>query len=447
MVSITPYGGVGEVGGNKLLLEDRGVRIWMDFGEPFDYGSMYFIGWLQPRKIAGCKDHFEFGLLPRLKGLYREDLLRGTDLEYTSPRFHAVFLSHAHFDHMAHIAFIDEKIPVYLGEATKTIIEAHETTSDLDYGPHEYITFRTGKRIKVDHVLVEPVHVDHSIPAAYGLILYTSKGAVVYTGDIRIHGPMARMTLDFLKRARSADPVCIICEGTRVTPSERRKYYSEKEVLDGVSNVCKRSGLVIATSYSRDVDRLKTFYEAARRSGRTFVVQTRTAYLLSQLQRHMKVPELTKGGEIKIYFKRKKSGSYDDKDYYEWERPFLDYMIKAEEIQKNQDKILLHLSFYDFAELIDIKPRRGSSFIHSMSEPYTEEDVEYEVMMNWLKHFGLRFYQLHASGHASQEDIKKILKSIGAKKTIPIHTDHPELFKKLTKYEVIVPKLSHQIPL
>jgi Cft2 family RNA processing exonuclease len=42
MTSLTFYGGAKEIGGNKILLEDKGVKIYLDFGESFNFGEEYF---------------------------------------------------------------------------------------------------------------------------------------------------------------------------------------------------------------------------------------------------------------------------------------------------------------------------------------------------------------------------------------------------------------------
>jgi mRNA degradation ribonuclease J1/J2 len=67
MVKLTFYGGVNEIGGNKVLLEDRETRVFLDFGQSFTLGADYFTGWLGPRAINGVGDHFEFNLLPKIK--------------------------------------------------------------------------------------------------------------------------------------------------------------------------------------------------------------------------------------------------------------------------------------------------------------------------------------------------------------------------------------------
>jgi ribonuclease J len=66
MTKVTFYGGVDEIGGNKILIEDKGTRIFFDFGQSFSFGAEYFTGWLSPRAINGVGDpnnllHFLFG--------------------------------------------------------------------------------------------------------------------------------------------------------------------------------------------------------------------------------------------------------------------------------------------------------------------------------------------------------------------------------------------------
>ena len=437
MVSLTFYGGVDEIGGNKVLLEDGDARVFFDFGQSFTMGCDFFTGWLSPRGINGLGDYFEFGLLPKLKGLYAEEQLRFTDVPYVKPRFDAVFLSHAHFDHVNHVQFLDPEIPVCLGVGTKLFLDAMEKTSGFcDYGEHRYHTFRTGDKIKFGDIVVEPVHVDHSIPAAYGFLIHTSEGTIVYTGDLRAHGPRKDMTEEFKDKARESEPVAMICEGTRMVEVEKRKNHSESQVEEKSNEVVSSTDkMVFVTRYSRDMDRFRSFYNVAKNNGRKIVVSPKTAYLLGRLVRdkRLDLPDTLHDENILVYYKRKKSGRFEEKDYYVWEREFMDEMVTFEFVHKNQSRLIMDLDFYQFAELIDIKPSPDSHFIHSMSEPFSEEDIKDQVMHNWLDHFKVRFHQLHASGHMNRQQITSLIKHIKPKRIFPIHTEKQQLFKKISE--------------
>ena len=81
-------------------------------------------------------DLFEYGLLPRLKGLYRQDYSKHSNFgdEKEETAFDAVLLTHAHLDHAAYIHYLRPDIPIYCTEATKLMMQALEDTgSDEQY--------------------------------------------------------------------------------------------------------------------------------------------------------------------------------------------------------------------------------------------------------------------------------------------------------------------------
>lgn len=439
--ALTFYGGVNEIGGNKILLEDQNTRVFLDFGMTFAGESKYFSGYLTPRGVNGAGDYLEFDLLPKLKGLYAQEMITNTDIKYTPPSIDAVILSHPHMDHIGYLPLIDENIPVYSGECTKTIIDAIQESGRLNLGEHEFHNFRTGRKIRVGDLEIEPVHVDHSIPGAYGFIIHTSRGSIVYTGDLRLHGPMAHMTREFAQKASESDPIAMISEGTRVCPEENQVIHSESKVKSESNEVvANATSLVIAAFYSRDIDRFKTFYEIAKNNDRKFVIPLKLAYLLNRLKtdKDLKdkkfqdsIPDVTNDDFVLLYKKRKRTGEFVESDYYKWERDFLDSAVNYSFVNENQSRLIFNLDLVEFTELIDVRPSQGGQFIHSMSEPFSEEDVTTDVMHCWLEHFGLKFHQIHASGHCHSKNLTEIINQIQPKQLMPVHTEHPELFKKL----------------
>lgn len=104
-----------EVGGNKILLEDKDTKIFLDFGMSFTAREKYFEEYLKPRSSNGLVDFITMGLLPDLEGVYRTDLLKKAGRKASETKIDAVLLSHTHADHANYISFLHEEIPIYMG--------------------------------------------------------------------------------------------------------------------------------------------------------------------------------------------------------------------------------------------------------------------------------------------------------------------------------------------
>ncbi len=417
MATLTFYGGAGEVGGNKILVQDLDSKILLDFGMNLtERGRFFSEPFLSPRDEHGM---IELGILPDLEGLYKGE---------EEPAVDAVVLSHSHIDHSMCISLLNRKTPVYCGETTKMILEAlsevRPTGFENDLKGIEFHTFRTGDKVGIGEVEVEPVHVDHSVPGAYGFIIHTSEGGVAYSGDFRAHGPKAKMSWDFAYKARDADPKMFLCEGTNLVRGDLR---TESEVLEKVDQVVsKTKGLVLANFSNADIDRLKTFHEAAKKNHRVLAVSLRQAFLLRALSRdkNLEVPEVLKDPNIVVYQKSKKT-------YYKWENEIINQtsVKTSRDVKDMQGKVILASSSYDMNEVLDIRPGPGSAFINSTSEPFNEEmDMDHERFVNWLNHLGLPLYQIHSSGHMMPNDLREVVERVSPERLVPIHTEQPELF-------------------
>jgi len=190
-MKITCFGGVGEIGGNKILLEDRDRRFLLDFGKAFGEYSRFFDGIFVKERVArGLLDPLALGLLPPLRGLLREDLvpavatsdlqlhpaepqgprgkprqaasLRASAVEAfwehwrqrrplvfrdlrrgSAPAVDLVLLSHAHQDHISDLAFVSHEIPVVATRTTAFIAKVLGDVGIGGIGGVPYIVLRT----------------------------------------------------------------------------------------------------------------------------------------------------------------------------------------------------------------------------------------------------------------------------------------------------------------
>jgi ribonuclease J len=491
MVNLTFYGGINEIGGNKFLVEDKGTRIFLDFGMQMGKASEYFGDFLQPRSLNGMGDLFEFGLLPRIEGIYRRDYSRHMNFgdHNKETRCDAILLTHAHVDHAAYIHYLRPEIPIYCTEATKLIMQTFQDTGSAE----EYITYkerfkiyenRNGemsrarddknreiterdirmvtpyKKFNIDSIEVEPLPVDHSLPGVCGYVITTSKGSIAYTADIRFHGRRKQESEKFVEKCSNSDLSHILCEGTRVSePTSTTEFEVEKDIGDVIGT---SSGLVVASYPTRDLDRLLSFYNAAKKAGRLLVIDLKQTYLLKLFQEsescrgiYPRIDDKT----IQIYIPRKDWGLIDKDpsywterqilgDYDVWERDFigLSNSVDYRDVQKRQKECVFYCSDYRLQELIDVRPDEGSSYVRSSTEPFNDEmHIDHERIRKWLVHFGLLKKEdswniTHASGHGSRDQIRQIVQESKAKNLIPIHTVHEDYFKQwhdnVTKVEL-----------
>lgn len=432
--TVTFHGGVNEIGGNKILVKDGDTKAFFDFGMSFGMKKLFYSPpFLSPRSEKSLQ---ELGILPKLKGVYRFD--------DRPPEIDAVFVSHGHLDHSAYLSFVNRDIPVYCGETTETILraQAEMRRTDLEFDVKDILfkSFRTGKKLKIGSLVVEPIHVDHSVPGAYGFIIHTSNGAIVYTGDFRVHGAKPQMTKDFVNRAKEAEPVVEITEATNMTGAT---ISSEGEVEAKLNEIVDQAnGIVLAEFAHADVDRLNSFYRIAKKNNRCLAVSLRQAYLLNALSvdKGLSVPNLN--DENVLIFRKSK------KNYDGWEKQVIgqysDKIVDVFEVSKRQCKVVLALSFYDFEELVEMHPEPGSCYVLSASEPFNEEmEIDYEKLVNWLSHYGLPQYHVHVSGHIMPLQLKTATEEIGARMIFPVHTENAVLFSKFmrdTKGNVMLPQ-------
>ena len=69
------------------------------------------------------------GLIPKIEGIYRDDLMDMAGKDIIPPNIDGVLLSHAHADHADYISFLHKDIPIYMGETCYLVLKALEERS------------------------------------------------------------------------------------------------------------------------------------------------------------------------------------------------------------------------------------------------------------------------------------------------------------------------------
>jgi ribonuclease J len=495
LTSIDFFGGVDEIGGNKIRVQGNESSFFFDFGMGFSHANDYLSEFLQPRKANGICDFVELGLLPNIKGIYREDYLRHVGLPYPDePSVDGVLISHSHVDHVAYVHHLREDIPIYLTHESYLILKALEDTGAASFSEYlhlkksfylepkkrgeGYMRSRANivdrdlrfvkpyKKFEIGDFSIKSTPVDHSLPGASAFICENEDETIVYTGDLRFHGRHPELTHKFIKEARKSKPTIMISEGTRIDSS---RNISETEIEErAINTVNKYKGLVVVNYPVRDLDRLLTFYKVAEDTERKLVVSLKQAYILNLFnENNNEYPDLS---EVMIYKPRKGWGLLGEdsfacvdnewlcaseidssqciRDYKKWERELLenDNVLTYHDLREDPGDYIFRCDFFELKELIDIKPENGV-YIKSSTEPFDEQmEINERKVRNWLKLFNLPLLNkcFHASGHANGNEILNMIREVNPDKLYPVHTTHKNKFMELQDdgIKVIYPNLS-----
>jgi ribonuclease J len=260
-----PLGGVGEIGMNL---------------------SLYGVGPENARKWLAVDLGVAFG----------GDDLPGIDLIMPDIRFlieerrnlQALVLTHAHEDHYG--AIIDLwprlRVPIFATPFTAALLEAkRQSEPGAPDIPVKVIPL--GTRFTVGAFDIELVSMSHSIPESNGLIIRTSLGTVLHTGDWKLDPtPVIGPATDEAKLRALGDAGCLALVGDSTNAVREGRSPSESDVAKSLAElIAKAPARVAVTTFASNVARLKAVAEAARKCDREVVVVGRAMDRIVQVAR------------------------------------------------------------------------------------------------------------------------------------------------------------------
>ena len=385
---IIPLGGLGEVGKNMLCVEYGDDIVVIDAGLMFPKADMHGVDLVLP------------------------------DTSYlieNAARVRAVLITHGHEDHTGALPYLlrNLDVPVYAPPLAHDLIEV-KLRDRAGMERYDLREADAGDRLQFGAIEAEYFRVCHSIPDACGIALRTPAGLVVHTGDFKIdHTPVDGRPTDLQRLAElSREGVLLLLSDS--TYAEMAGYTpSENVVATALDHViADAEGRVLVTTFASLIARVQQVVDAAIKHGRKVAPVGRSmiqnvnmavakGYVtapsgtimdlqqLSMLDDDEQVIVLTGSqGEPLSVLTRVANHAHRDIEI----RPGDTVVISATAIPGNETVI---------ASVIDNLTRQGATVLTRRNVP-----------------------GVHVPGHASQEELKLMLRLVKPRYFVPIHGEY-----------------------
>jgi len=374
---------LGSPTGLKFVVDHGESRALFEIGIEHAPGAMPFSLGLRPREGRELLDLQTVGMAPRRTGVL------GRWDGRTS-----LFLTHLHLDHAALARCVHRDVPLYYPEAMEPLREACASAGYLPWREPPGTPVPDRGRVRVGELEVEFVAVDHDLPGASGLLVRTPDLTLAYTGDHRWHGPEPEVTAGFAEAARGADVLLLesvslgwdlpVPAGDGQPPELE---LSEEEVSWGFCELLDRArGLVAVNLYPMNRARVHALGAACATRGRVLLMEQRAAAIA-------------------------------------------DWPLVLEDpapVRRRPDRYCVQLDFASLPALIDLRPPRGSPYVHSNGVPLGPFDPAYNVMLAWVRSTGMELVTLGSSGHSRPADLARMVETVRPGVVLPVHTRRPE---------------------
>jgi len=406
-VFLVPLGGLGEIGMNMMVLGHRGKAILIDCGVMFPDPTTLGIDLIVP------------------------------DIQFLNDsklQIEAIVLTHGHEDHIGAVSFLieDLKFPPIYGTPFTLALTEDRLREQGRLNRTKLHSVLPGSEFKVGtYFKIKSIQVTHSIVDSMGLIIETPVGTIVHSGDFKIDSdPLDGKRIDekSLIEAGKNNPLLLLSDSTNVERAGWSK--SEHSVGQGIEELFRkiRTGKIIVAVFASNIHRIQQIIDSAKRVGRKVAFVGRSIHGNVEIAQRL---QYLKCDPAQIVAASEVAGQGDGK-----------IVIIATGTQAEPRSALYRMSLNDHPE-IRIHP--GDTVIFSSRFiPGNERNISH--LINNLYRRGADVLDgetanVHASGHAHQEEQKQLIDWVKPKFFLPVHGEYRMLVKHAKLAKQCFPKL------
>lgn len=388
---IIPLGGLGEVGRNMMILEYERKILIIDMGVRFPEEDMPGIDFIIPNTSY-------------LKG--RESDIVG------------VVFTHGHYDHIGAVPYLIEKMGnplIFASNLTKGIILKRQ--EDFPNQPKLKIeTVKHQSRVNLPPFKIEFFRQNHNIADNLGLFISTPVGNIVHTSDFKFDSyPVNDLPTDFdkLKEIGSRNITLLMSDSTGA--EEPGHSLSEKEIFENLEKIFKQAKRkIIAATFSSLINRLQQIINLSEKYNRKVAIDGYSMRTNVEICKKLGYIKSKKGTLINI----RQINDYPDEKI----------TILCTGAQGEGQAVLMKIAN---KEHLHVRVKKGDTVIFSSSvipgNERTVQIVKDEILRQGAKVFHYKMMDIHAGGHAQEEELKQMIKIINPKFFLPIHGQYSML--------------------